>query len=72
MEASHLVEGDRFTHVAAGGGGFGPAFERDPGAVLEDVLDEKVSAAAARVRYGVVIEDGRVDDEATAAARRAR
>ena len=55
MEASTLVEGDRFIHVSAGGGGFGPPFERDPPAVLEDVLDEKVSVTAARERYGVVI-----------------
>ena len=34
-------------------------FERDPAAVLEDVLDGKVSVAAARERYGVVIADGR-------------
>jgi N-methylhydantoinase B len=72
MEASSLVEGDRFTHVSAGGGGFGPPFERDPRAVLEDVLDGKVSMAAAQERYGVVIEGGRVDAEATAAARSAR
>ena len=43
MEASLLEQGDGFTHVSAGGGGFGDPFERDPAAVLEDVLDEKVS-----------------------------
>jgi N-methylhydantoinase B len=69
MEALTLVEGDGFTHVSAGGGGFGPAFERDPAAVLGDVLDGKVSVAAARDRYGVVIADGRVDEEATANVR---
>ena len=58
MEASLLERGDGFTHVSAGGGGFGDPFERDPAAVLEDVLDEKVSFAAARERYGVVIADG--------------
>ena len=71
MEASTLVEGDRFIHVSAGGGGFGHAFDREPTAVLDDVLDGKVSVAAARESYGVVVEDGRVDVEATSAARSA-
>ena len=69
MEAYTLVEGDRFTHVSAGGGGFGPPFDRDPAAVLDDVLDGKVSVTAARERYGVVIVDGAIVVEATAAAR---
>jgi N-methylhydantoinase B len=72
MEASLLERGDGFTHVSAGGGGFGNPFERDPAAVLEDVLDEKVSFAAARERYGVVIADGRVDDDATRDLRASR
>ncbi len=33
--------------------------------------DEKVSVEAARERYGVVIVAGRVDEQATVAARRA-
>ena len=69
MEAYTLVEGDRFTHVSAGGGGFGPPYDRDPAAVLDDVLDGKVSVTAARERYGVVIVDGAIVVEATAAAR---
>ena len=52
----------------AGGGGWGDPLERDPAAVAADVLDEKVSAAAARRAYGVVVAaDGTVDQEATAA-----
>ena len=62
MEALQLRRGDVFHHVSAGGGGSGPAFERDPALVLEDVLDEKVSVEAARERYGVVIADGTVDE----------
>ena len=72
MEAYTLEQGDRFTHVSAGGGGFGPPFERDVAAVLADVLDGKVSVAAARERYGVVISDGGIDTESTAALRAAR
>ena len=72
MEAYTLGEGDRFTHVSAGGGGFGPAFDREPAAVLADVLDGKVSVAAAQASYGVVIVGGAVDHEATEAVRSAR
>jgi len=69
MEALRLRRGDIFHHVSAGGGGSGLAFDRDPGLVLEDVLDEKVGVEAARERYGVVIVDGQVDARATAEAR---
>lgn len=59
-----------------GGGGFGPALQRDPEAVRDDVLDEKVSLAAAREKYGVVLTgtleeyDLAVDAAATEALRR--
>ena len=69
MAADVLRGGDSFTHVSAGGGGFGNAFERAPAAVLEDVLDGKVSVVAARERYGVVIADGEVDATSTAELR---
>ena len=72
MHAFTLAQGDRFTHASAGGGGFGDPFEREPAAVLEDVLDGKVSVAAARERYGVVIADGGVDVEATRELRAGR
>ena len=50
-----------------GGGGWGDAFEREPDAVLRDVMDDVVSVEGARRDYGVVIgNDGRsVDVEAT-------
>jgi N-methylhydantoinase B len=72
MNAFTLRQGDRFTHASAGGGGFGDPFERDPAAVLEDVLDGKVSLAAARERYGVALSAGGVDTEATLELRSAR
>lgn len=40
----------------AGGGGWGDPLERDPNAVLEDVLNEFVSVQAAYEVYGVVID----------------
>lgn len=54
-----------------GGGGYGPAFERDPRWVFEDVLQEHVSVEAAREFYGVVIaaDPLRLDMEATALLR---
>lgn len=73
MEALQLKRGDVFRHVAAGGGGFGPAIERDPELVLNDVLDDKVSIEAALERYGVAIDPRRmvVDAEATGRRRHA-
>ena len=72
MEAFALKDGDVFRHVAAGGGGFGHAAERDPQRVLDDVIDEKVSIEAAREHYGVVIDAERsaVDGPATEKLRR--
>ena len=72
MEADVLERGDSFTHVSAGAGGFGDAFDRDPAAVLEDVLDGKVSIAAAREHYGVVVAAGEVDATSTSELRAIR
>jgi N-methylhydantoinase B/oxoprolinase/acetone carboxylase alpha subunit len=56
------------------GGGFGDPFARDPRAVLEDVLDEYLSAEDARRDYGVVVDTGTwtVDESATRELRSAR
>ncbi len=67
-----LTQGDLFSHVMAGGGGFGEVLDREPERVLEDVLDDRVSLAAARTQYGVVIgADGRSLDLAATAQLRA-
>lgn len=68
MEALVWRLGDVFRHVSAGGGGFGDPLTREPAAVLDDVLDDKVSVQAARDGYGVVIDLSRrcVDEAATA------
>jgi N-methylhydantoinase B len=52
---TRLHPGDILTMGAAGGGGFGDPFTREPEAVLEDVIDGYVTIDAARERYGVVI-----------------
>ena len=45
-----------------GGGGLGPAWDRDPAHVATDVRDGLVSVAAAERDYGVILEaDGRID-----------
>ena len=72
MEAVRWSAGDVFRHVSAGGGGYGDPLAREPGAVLSDVLDEKVSVAAAREHYGVLVIDGKVDGPATTALRERR
>ena len=53
-----LAKGDRVRIKTAGGGGFGPAHERDPEAVLRDVREGKISRARAREAYGVAIRSG--------------
>ncbi len=54
----------------AGGGGFGPPWERDPARVAWDCLQGKVSREQARRVYGVVLTaQGEVDEAATAALR---
>jgi N-methylhydantoinase B len=66
-----LAAGDRVVALTGGGGGYGPPWTRDPERVAADVRDRKVSAGAARERYGVVVDsEGRVDALATAARRR--
>jgi N-methylhydantoinase B len=54
----------------AGGGGFGPPWERPAELVLRDVEDGLVSPEQAEECYGVVVREGRVDEGATLARRR--
>ncbi len=63
--ALDLHPGDRIRLWTTGSGGHGSPLERDPRRVLEDVLDGRVSTAAAERDYGVVIRDGTVDAAAT-------
>lgn len=54
---------------SAGGGGYGPPWERPPEEVLCDVEDGLVSSGAAEEHYGVVIREGSVDLAATESLR---
>jgi len=68
-----LARGEVVRHVLAGGGGYGWPFERDVAAVVEDVRDGKVTVAAARREYGVVLDPATlaVDEAETVRARAA-
>jgi len=57
-----MRQGDVFTVMTPGAGGYGDPFERDVEAVLEDVLNERVSVEAAEELYGVAMirQNGRI------------
>lgn len=55
MYRATMRAGDRFVNYTAGGGGWGNPLDRDPEAVVTDVLDGYVSSEAAADIYGVVI-----------------
>jgi N-methylhydantoinase B/oxoprolinase/acetone carboxylase alpha subunit len=52
---ARLPAGAVIAYQHGGGAGFEPALLRDPAAVRDDVLDEIVSIARAREKYGVVL-----------------
>lgn len=65
-----LKKGQRIHIESPGGGGYGPAIERDPDLVATDVRLGFVSAENAMAQYGVVLNaDGAVDVDATSATR---
>jgi N-methylhydantoinase B len=70
--------GEAFEDLYGGGGGWGDPLDREPAKVLDDVLDELVSPAAAEREYGVVLTGSlaewtlAVDEEATRRLRAAR
>jgi N-methylhydantoinase B len=61
--------GDRLVATGPNGGGYGNPFERDPEAVLSDMLDGYISAEQAQSDYGVVIRGKALDATATGALR---
>lgn len=66
-----LKPGDTVSFQTPGGGGYGPPTERDPNAVLKDVIGGKINRQRAEDFYGVVInsQTNTVDETATANAR---
>lgn len=71
LKGNHFLgAGDVVVVRTAGGGGFGPPWEREAGRVVDDVRLGYVSRTAAQRDYGVVIgDDGTADAAATAAVR---
>jgi N-methylhydantoinase B len=73
---AELQAGDRVLIRSGGGAGWGDPLERDPKAVLADVLAGYVSRAAAERDYGVVLSDVAgdltVEQQSTAALRTSR
>ena len=63
--------GEALLYWSTGGGGAFPAWSREPQAVLDDVIDGRISPASARDDYGVVVREGAVDEAATAERREA-
>jgi len=51
-----LKSGHRVRMLTGGGGGYGPAFERDPAQVQADFLNGYITVDGARRDYGVAIE----------------
>lgn len=66
-----LKKGDLVSLRMPGAGGYGDPLERDPARVEADVQDGKVSVAAARREYGVIVDErtGKLDEAATRAER---
>lgn len=64
-----LEPGDILECLTQGAGGYGDPLDREPQDVLHDVSEGLVSATSAYDVYGVVIEAGGVDSDATALRR---
>jgi N-methylhydantoinase B len=67
-----LQVGQRIVSEAAGGGGYGDPCERETEAVLEDLLEGRISERAAFELYGVATTNGTLDADATAQERERR
>lgn len=50
-----LSAGERIHCWGTGGAGYGDSLQREPALVLQDVIDRKISVAAAAEHYGVVV-----------------
>lgn len=61
--------GDRFSIKSINGGGYGDPYDRPVEKVYEDYLDGFITEEVAAEDYGVIIEDGEIDEEATAERR---
>ena len=67
-----LLAGSTIELAVPNSGGYGDPLERDPGAVLSDVLDGFTTRELAESDYAVVLDTDAVDDDATARLRAER
>ena len=69
-----IDEGERYVTVTTGGGGYGNPFARPASSVRELVVDELLTVAAARERFGVAIDPVtlEIDEGETDTLRRGR
>ncbi len=73
-----LKKDDVYRLIQAGAGGYGDSLERDPDAIMDDVLEGKLTVPHVREEYGVVIDpdslvlDARGTDELRTKMRRER
>jgi N-methylhydantoinase B len=66
-----LEPGERIVSYSAGGGGYGPPWERDPASVKHDVDEGWITRERAAEVYGLVVDAaGEIDREASEAKRR--
>ncbi|HPK01211.1 MAG TPA: hydantoinase B/oxoprolinase family protein [Candidatus Sumerlaeota bacterium] len=72
FSSGSIRAGEQLYHRMPGGGGWGDPLDRLPEAVAHDVLNDKVSREAARVLYGVAVDEQcRVDEHETTRLREA-
>ncbi len=69
LAQARIGHGEVIRHEMAGGGGWGNPLSREPQAVLNDVLDGRVSVSAAKERYGVVLSSDGTDVDLPATKR---
>jgi N-methylhydantoinase B len=71
MISTTIRASEHIYHRQPGGGGWGDPLQREPAAVARDVRHDKVSLAAARIAYGVVLDEATltVDEAATTVLR---
>ncbi|HWQ02067.1 MAG TPA: hydantoinase B/oxoprolinase family protein, partial [Gaiellaceae bacterium] len=72
VTAARLSAGDTLQITVPNSAGYGDPLERDPELVLSDVLDGYTTVELAERDYGVVIEGGAIDEEATERLRKER
>ena len=65
IDVLSLEPGDVLYLATQGGGGYGNPLDRDPDRVREDVINGLVSTAQAGDVYGVIVQNGNVNEAAT-------